>query len=112
MYKSAICVKECPTLNVASNVAKNALKCKPIASMNIDCPTTYFKSANVWRTCVPHDSAFKSNTPGHIATKAFTNSTETAGSGANALKEFAWEMILSSCLAIIFNILFIYLMSR
>ena len=75
MYKSAICVKECPTLNVASNVAKNALKCKPIASKNIDCPTTYFKSANVWRTCVPHDSAFKSNTPGHIATKAFTNST-------------------------------------
>ena len=112
MYKSAICVKECPTLNVASNVTKNALKCKPIASKDLKCPTTYFKSKNVWRTCVPDESAFKSNTPGHIATQSFTNSTETAGAGANALYKFAGEMILSSCLAIIFNILFIYLMSR
>ena len=106
MYKSAICVKECPDLNSVGT----ELACKPIPGF--PCPSTYFKSKNVWRTCIPDETAFKAGTPGYLAMQKFNDTVKKSGAGADALKEFLWEMIVCSCLAVILNILFIYFMSK
>jgi hypothetical protein len=107
MYKSAICVKKCPDLN---SDGSTELPCK--ATNVTTCPKTYFRTKDVWRTCVPDESAFKNGTAGWLAMQKFDTVVKGSGAGADALKEFSWEMAVCAFLAIIFNILFIYLMSK
>jgi hypothetical protein len=67
MYKSAVCVKACPT--ATSSTAPDCFPIAKSATMNaIGCGSQSYQSEQVFSICVPAPSAFKPGTPGALAT--------------------------------------------
>ena len=80
MYKSAVCVEKCPEYNSDGE----DMECK--ALKDLPCPKKWYRSSEIFLTCVPHETAFKIGTPGYKAMQLMTKEHKKAGQVSEAFE--------------------------